>query len=167
MLREKWRNGRAKLTIAVFAVITTLALAAFVASQFSLVGAVIVIGVAAVIFVLTDSENATRRSLASKRRDDNYLDFARSVENLEADPMATRAIYEELLDHLGYPIRAEDRVKDGLGIGEDRLWDVLVEIAARCERDLSDYLDERAFSHLETVADIVDFVSELPRTPRR
>jgi hypothetical protein len=97
------------------------------------------------------------------RAAESICTFARSFPRRAVDTLVVRAVWDAV--HLGYPLRAEDRFVEDLGMDE-RDWDMDVDveaIAARCGRSLAEYERNPWYGETSTVGGLVRFLSAQPR----
>ena len=104
------------------------------------------------------------RSMAASRAGESICTFARSFDRRSIDARIIRATHEELLPyyHGLCPIRSSDRLSEDFGIVEEDLDDLAIEIARRTSRSLDDLAENPFTSRVETVADLVHFLSNQP-----
>jgi len=114
---------------------------------------------------VTFSILGARRSqrIAAERAGESICHFARAFERRSVDPWILRATYEHLATSQGFPIRADDRLGEDLGIDADDLGFEVVEIAARCGRDPEGAEANPWYDKLVRVCDLVLFLEHQPR----
>jgi acyl carrier protein len=126
-------------------------------------GFILVLGIATVII------NRRLRRLAVERPADSICSFARSLDYRRLDTQVIRAAHEELQRYLEsvspkFPIRTTDRLEQDLHIDYEDTADILITVAKRCGRDLQSSEAWPRKLRFETVADLIYFVCDLPKS---
>jgi hypothetical protein len=148
---------------AVVCISVVVGLPCFAVWRFGWAGAAVV---AAVVALLTSGAVAARREAERRRREragDSICTFARAFPRRSVDTVAVRAVWNELLPCYSFPLRAGDRLLDDLGMDDIDLDVPWEELAWRCGRTLVDPEDNPWFGGVETVGDVVRFLSAQPR----
>ena len=107
-------------------------------------------------------------ALAETRSGESICEFARAFERRSVDTWVVRAVYEQVQELLrpsydNFPVRADDRLKDDLGIDLDDVeMDLAPVVAERTGRSLDHTESNPFFGKLSTVADLVRFFSSQP-----
>ena len=96
--------------------------------------------------------------LAAARTGESICGFARSFARRSVDPWVIRATYEQLVAVCGFPVRADDQLKNDLYIGDEDLDFVALEIVKRAGRTLDRPGANPHFGKVGTVRDLVQFV---------
>lgn len=133
--------------------------------------AVAVLGLATTM----SAKNHKRRleALAETRSGESICEFARAFERRSVDTWVVRAVYEQVQELLrpsyaDFPVRADDRLKDDLGIEMDDVeMDLAPVVAERTGRSLDHTESNPFFDKLSTVADLVRFFSSQPLAASR
>lgn len=122
---------------------------------------------APLILVVAIRDQQRREDLAAERQADSICTFARSFPRRSVDPWVVRAVYEELPRAFGLrlPPRATDRFDDDYRILDDDLDDLIVDVADRVGRSLDAPEDNPHYGRVETVGDVVRFLSAQPPSP--
>ncbi len=115
--------------------------------------------------IATMRDNKRLRVIAAHRLGDSICTFARAFDKRTVDPWTMRAAYDQIQEYFGhigrpFPIRASDRFKEDLKMGEDDLFDLLVAIAERSRHDIT-FLDTKP--PIDTIGDLVTTISNLPK----
>lgn len=132
-------------------------------------GTVVLVGVIATV-IANRNFKARLVALATVRRSDSICSFSRSFDTREVDTWVIRAVYEQLQNYLSsaypdFPIRADDRLIDGLSIdAEDLDMDLVSEIAERTGRSLENAKSNPYYQQVHTVRDLVLFFNAQPLT---
>jgi acyl carrier protein len=126
-------------------------------------GFILVLGIATVII------NRRLRRLAAERSADSICSFARSLDYRHLDTQVIRAAYEEIQRYLEsvsprFPIRTTDRLEQDLHMDYEDAVDIAISIAKRCKRDLQPSAAWPRERRLQTVADVIYFVCDLPKS---
>lgn len=108
---------------------------------------------------------ASRRldRLAKSRADDSICTFVRQFDYRETDTWILRAVYEEIIDCVGFPIHADDNLVNQLKIDHEDLDDAVFDIAERAGRSMDNAGSNPYFNRVKTVADLVLFLEHQPR----
>lgn len=148
---------------AVVCISVVVGLPCFAVWRFGWAGAAVVAAVAA---LLTSGAIAARREAERRRREragDSICTFARAFPRRSVDTVAVRAVWNELLPWYPFPLRAADRLRDDLGMDDVDLDVPWEELAWRCGRTVAEPEDNPWFGRVETVGDVVRFLSAQPR----
>jgi acyl carrier protein len=126
-------------------------------------GFVLVVWIAGVI------QNRRMRRVAAKRSEDLICSFARSLDCRHLDTQVIRATYEEFQHYLQdvsptFPIRRTDRFEKDLHIDGDDVTDILVAVTKRCDRVNEFTAAWPKERKIETVADLIQYVCNLPKS---
>ncbi len=106
------------------------------------------------------------RRLELERSGESICEFVRALPRRSIDPWAVRAVYEEFQHALGsdsLPLRATDRLKE-FGLDGVEFDDILELAAKRCCRDLTDTEGNPFYSKVDTLGDLVLWLSAQPST---
>ncbi len=122
------------------------------------------------LLVIVSAKNEKRRlaALAEKRHGESICEFTRAFERRSVDTWVVRAVYEQVQELLRpsyacFPLRADDRLKDDLGIEMDDVeMDLAPAVAERTGRSLDHTESNPFFGKLSTAADLVRFFSSQP-----
>ncbi len=120
------------------------------------------------ILLLSLREDRRRARLAAGRRGESICTFARSFPRRSVDPWVLRAVYEELhrAADSSFPPRSMDPLGLDLGICEvEDVEDLIVGVADRVGRSLDAPEDNPHYARIETVGDVVRFLSAQPPSP--
>lgn len=106
--------------------------------------------------------------IANGRVGESICSFARSFNFRKTDTLIVRSVHEEIQDYLNsetasFPLRSSDRFEHDLSIDGDDLDDLATVIAARAGRSLQEAEKNPYHAKVETVADLVSFLSQQPR----
>lgn len=117
---------------------------------------------------LQNVEKERRTALARERDGESLCTFVRSFDYRTIDTWILRAVYEELQSYFGtcppiVPIRADDDIDRMLGIDPEELEYLLTVIAYRCGRSIDVSPDEASLVRIQTVSDLVRFLTNQPR----
>ena len=131
--------------------------------------AVPVAGFILVVWIATVIINSRLRRLAAERSSDSICSFTRSLDYRCLDTQVIRATYDEVQHYLDsvspkFPIRATDRLEQDLHIDYEDTADMLVAIAKQCGRDLQPSEAWPRKLRFETIADLIHFVCDLPKS---
>ncbi len=120
----------------------------------------------AVLFGAVVSIFAHRRfkRLKEERKEESICTFARALPARDHDTWVVRAVYEELAGMVPVPLRPLDLLDKDLGIDGLDLEDAAREISHRCGRSLIDTKKNPMWDRVKTVADVVLFFENQPRT---
>jgi len=123
--------------------------------------------------VSANSDKRRLEALAEMRSGESICEFARAFERRSVDTWVVRAVYEQVQELLrpsyaNFPVRADDRLKDDLGIEMDDVeMDLAPVVAERTGRSLDHTESNPFFGKLSTVADLVRFFSSQPLVATR
>lgn len=112
-------------------------------------------------------------TLAETRSGESICEFARGFERRSVDTWVVRAVYEQVQELLrpsyaNFPVRADDHLKDDLGIEMDDVeMDLAPVVAERTGRSLDHTESNPFFGRLTTAADLVHFFSAQPLVASR
>jgi hypothetical protein len=128
--------------------------------------AVPVAGFIAVLYIASIIEGRRLRRMAAERTGDSICTFARSLDFRHLDTQVIRATHEELQRHYGgsFPIRTTDRFDEDLQMDRDDLSDIFISVAKRCGRDLQFTETWPKDRRVETVADMIHNICDLPKS---
>jgi hypothetical protein len=101
------------------------------------------------------------KRMRAERAADSICTFARSFPRREVDTWVIRAVWDQL--DLRFPVRAEDRLTDDLGMDDVDLDFDMAGVADRCGRSLATPERNPWYGKVETVGDLVRFVAAQPR----
>jgi hypothetical protein len=107
--------------------------------------------------------------MAAGRDGESTCTFARSLDYRNIDTWIIRAVYEALQPHcefggLRFPLRASDRLEDDLGLDDELLNDLVVDVIVyRTGRLLVDADKNPFYGNVVTVRDLVMFFSHQPK----
>ncbi len=107
------------------------------------------------------------RRMADERVGESLCTFARAFPRGQRHPWILRAAYEELQPHCAVsnhhlPLRPSDRWREDYGIDPEEFDDIAIAIARRLGLDLKDSRANPYYGRVDTVADLVAFLSKLP-----
>lgn len=100
-------------------------------------------------------------ALASQRPGESICEFARDFATREIDTWVIRAVYEQLQSrlkhiHPAFPIRADDRLKEDLGLDDDDLdLDLAPQVAMRTGRPIDTMQTNPYYGKVTTVRSLV------------
>jgi hypothetical protein len=150
---------------AIFAIISAALLFVLIAHP---IGTVVAIGALTVLTLTTERKRAKRVfTAASARTAEDIGSFARGFNRRDGtplDPWAIRAVWNALApltESRGrrIPLRPTDRFEQDLGIDLEDLEDLVPPLVEQCERVHGDWKTNPFYDKLETVADLVHFIS--------
>jgi hypothetical protein len=124
-----------------------------------------------VITFLSERKHARRViTIAAQRPNEDIGSFARAFErraNESLDPWAIRAVWNTLVpltESRGrqIPLRPTDRFEEDLLVDLDDLEDLVPRLVEQCERVMGNWKANPFYHRLNTVADLVYFISAQP-----
>ncbi len=125
-----------------------------------------------VLLAIVDERTRSRRviAIANERIEEDIGSFARAFDRRTCevlDPWAIRAVWDVLVpltDSSGrkIPLRPTDRFKADLLLDADDLEDVVPQLVEQCERVAGNWQANPFYGRLDTVADLVHFISAQP-----
>lgn len=128
-------------------------------------------GVAALLVLARLHERREARRLAvlaAQRPGQSICEFARDFDTRAVDTWLIRATYEQLQDqlkprHPAFPIRADDRLKEDLGLDDEDLdLDLAADISHRTGRSFEGSRRNPYFGQVRTVRELVLFFQHQP-----
>ena len=138
---------------------------------------VVTIATVAEFLVLSGLLERTRArkvvTAAETRREEDIGSFARAFDRRGADPVdpwAIRAVWNALVPltaarGVTIPLRPSDRVADDLLLDPDDLEDLIPLLVEQCERAPGNWRTNPYYPRIQTVADLVFFISSQPSPP--
>lgn len=114
--------------------------------------------------ILSRLEARRRHRIATERKGESVCSFARAIDMRRLDPWIVRAVYEEVHDTAGFPLRPSDTLLRDLRLHEDDLDLIVMDIARRCGRSLDDFEQNPCAGPIETVRDLIEVLNAQPRT---
>ncbi len=127
-----------------------------------LVGGFVLLLLLAIVFSIPDMRRAKR--IAEERKGDSICTFARSFDVRAVDPWVLRAVYEELVELCGFPLRAEDSFYEELRVDPEDLAEAVVWLAARAGRSVESVEGNTIDLQWGSVCELVMFLVRQPRT---
>lgn len=121
-----------------------------------------------VVWIACVIDTKRLRRLTTKRQTDSICSFARSLDFRRLDTKVIRAVYDELQHYFDYvsptfPIRTTDRFDRDLHMDGDDVADIFSTVAKRCGRDLQFTAIWPKERRVETVADMIHNICDLPK----
>ena len=115
------------------------------------------------IFIAGIPESRSLDRLAKNRENDSICSFVRQFDYRNTDTWILRAVYEEIIEYVGFPIHANDNLLDQLRIDHEDLDDAVSNIAIRTGRSMNETDANPYYNRVETVGDLVAFLEHQPR----
>lgn len=111
--------------------------------------------------------NRRLRRLAAERAGEGICTFARAFPRRSVDPWIIRAVHQGVQPWCAFrggllPVRADDPLDGLLGMVDEDVDDLVMEVATRAGRSL-DGAERNPVRAVATVGDVVRFVSHQPR----
>ncbi|MFI5337399.1 MAG: hypothetical protein ACHQ5A_11480 [Opitutales bacterium] len=122
-------------------------------------------GTFALMAVLTVIHRMRLKRIREARLEESICTFARALPAKAHDTWIVRAIYEEIFQEVGVPIRPADKIEKFWGIVGDDLDDVICRIAHRAGRSMDDTQKNPFYGKVVSVADMVAFIEHQPKLP--
>ena len=128
--------------------------------------AIPVAGFIVVLWIASIIDSRRMRRVAAERTEDSICTFARSLDCRTLDTQVIRAVYEEFQRYYrgSFPIRTADRIDQDLKMDRDDLADIFISVAKRCGRDLQYTASWPKERRVETVADMIYNICDLPKS---
>lgn len=119
--------------------------------------------IAAVAGVIDLIERRRQRRVAAERTRESICSFARSFNCRAVDTWVVRAVFEEVMIYVKFPVRAADRLEKDLRIDPEDT-DILAEaVAQRTGRSLDQCENNPLYGKITTVGELVEFCNHQPR----
>jgi hypothetical protein len=125
----------------------------------------IMIGTFALLAVLTIVHHIWLKRIREERKKESICTFARALPAKSHDTWVVRAVYQEIAEQAGAPIRPMDEVAKFWGIHGEDLDDVAVRIADRAGRSMDQAEKNPMRGRVVTIADMISFIEHQPRKP--
>jgi hypothetical protein len=127
-----------------------------------------ILGVLLLIGFLGLIERIRLKRIARQREEDSICTFVRSLDYRSLDTGVIREVYNHLQAWLGYreqsfPIRVSDSIDRDYRMDPLDLDDMLLEVATKTNRDLSDTTKNPLYDRVENVGDMIEFICHQPR----
>ncbi len=124
-----------------------------------------IVVIAIVSWLLTVFEKRRQQQILAERTQESICSFARSFDCRATDPWIVRAVFEELVPYVRFPIRAEDRLEGDLLLDSDDVDELDEAIAQRTGRPLEQCEQNPLYEKVTTVREVVEFfVHQPPRS---
>ena len=115
------------------------------------------------IYIAGIPESRRLDRLAKSRENDSLCTFVRQFDYRNTDTWILRAVYEEIIEYVGFPIHANDNLLNQLRIDHEDLDDAVSDIAKRTGRSMNETNANPYYNRVETVGDLVAFLEHQPR----
>jgi len=113
-------------------------------------------------------ERVRLRNIARQREDDSICTFVRSLDYRSLDTKVIREVYEQLQTwlHCGkrpFPVRVTDNLHEDYKMDPLDLDDLVLDVAKKTGRDVSDGSKNPYYDRVDTVGDLIGFLCSQPR----
>lgn len=127
-----------------------------------------IVGIILCIALSVIFDRARLRRIACQREDDSICTFVRSMNYRKLDTKVIREVYEQLQAWLRcgkrpFPVRVADNLHNDYSMDPLDLDDLILDVAKKTGRDLSDTSKNPYYDRVDTVADVIGFLCSQPR----
>jgi acyl carrier protein len=127
-----------------------------------------IVGIILCIAMSVVLDRARLRKIAHQREGDSICTFVRSLDYRALDTKVIREVYEQLQTWLRcgkrpFPVRVADDLHEDYKMDPLDLDDLIVDVAQKTGRDLSDTSKNPYYDRVDTVADVIGFLCSQPR----
>ncbi|MBW8464659.1 hypothetical protein [Acidovorax sp.] len=158
-----WR-GRIFMAVAVLALLCSLLLALW---AYPVTVCSIAVAIWALVAIEERQQGKRLVQRLQARSGESICQFARAIDCRQVDTWVVRSVYEELQRYYSekwaLPLRVTDRLEEDLQLESEDLDHVLVDMAQRAGRNLSDTRTNPFYDKVNTVGDLVHFLNAQPR----
>jgi len=123
------------------------------------------VGTIALMTVLSVLHGRWLKRIKEERKEESICTFSRALPAKAHDTWVVRAVYEEISQQAGAPIRPSDNVAKFWGIDGDDMDDAVLRIAHRAGRSMADAQKNPLLGSVVTVADMISFIEHQPKEP--